>query len=90
MTPPSYVVYLNFGVHQIQLTSSRPYTIDANILVASEAPASFGSFEGQLEIRYVVHDPDDRGRFSIRRYLLWLEVISGSFMGVQGIKGRVP
>jgi predicted restriction endonuclease len=21
MTPPSYVVYLNFGVHQIQLTS---------------------------------------------------------------------
>jgi hypothetical protein len=37
--------------------SSRPYTIDSNILKASQSPMSFGSFAGQLEIRYVVHDP---------------------------------
>ena len=40
--------------------SSRPYRIDANILTASQSPMSFGSFEGKLEIRYVVHDPNDR------------------------------
>ena len=40
--------------------SSKPYRIDANILIASEAPISFGSFEGTLEIRYTVHDPNDR------------------------------
>ena len=39
---------------------SRPYRINANILTASQSPMSFGSFEGKLEIRYVVHDPDDR------------------------------
>lgn len=39
--------------------SSRPYRIDANILTASQAPMSFGSFEGKLEIRYVVHDSND-------------------------------
>lgn len=40
--------------------SSKPYRIDANILIASQSPMSFGSFEGQLEIRYVVHDSNDR------------------------------
>ena len=40
--------------------SSKPYRIDANILTASQAPMSFGSFEGKLEIRYLVHDPNDR------------------------------
>lgn len=40
--------------------SSEPYRIDANILTASQSPMSFGSFEGKLEIRYVVHDPNDR------------------------------
>ena len=40
--------------------SSKPYKIDANILIASQAPMSFGSFEGQLEIRYLVYDPNDR------------------------------
>jgi hypothetical protein len=36
--------------------STRPYRIDASILVASQSPMSFGSFEGTLEIHYVVHD----------------------------------
>ena len=40
--------------------SSRPYRIDANILTASQAPMSFGSFEGKLEIRYVVHDSNGK------------------------------
>ncbi|MCD4812039.1 hypothetical protein K8R14_05630 [bacterium] len=40
--------------------SSRPYSIDANILIASQSPMSFGSFEGKLEIRYVVQDLNDR------------------------------
>ncbi len=40
--------------------SSRPYRIDANILTASQPRWSSGSFEGKLEIRYVVHDPDGR------------------------------
>ena len=39
---------------------SKPYRIDANILTASQSPMSFGSFEGKLEIRYVVQDPDNR------------------------------
>jgi hypothetical protein len=37
--------------------ASTPYRIDANILIASQAAMSFGSFEGKLEIRYVVRDP---------------------------------
>lgn len=40
------------------IDSSQPYRIDANILTASQPPMSFGSFEGQLEIQYLVHDPD--------------------------------
>ena len=40
--------------------SARPYRIDAKILMASQAPMSFGSFGGQLELQYVVHDPDGR------------------------------
>lgn len=39
---------------------SQPYRIDANILTASQPPMSFGSFEGKLEIRYLVHDPQGR------------------------------
>ncbi len=38
--------------------SSQPYRIDANILLASQSPMSFGSFKGKLEIKYVVHDPN--------------------------------
>ena len=40
--------------------SSSLYRINANILIASQSPMSFGSFKGKLEIRYVVHDPNDR------------------------------
>jgi hypothetical protein len=40
--------------------SSKPYRIDAKILLASQSPMSFGSFEGQLEIQYAVHDPEGR------------------------------
>jgi hypothetical protein len=36
--------------------ASNPYTIDAHILTASQAAFSFGSFNGKLEIRYVVSD----------------------------------
>jgi hypothetical protein len=39
---------------------SHPYRIDANILTASQPPMSFGSFEGKLEIRYLVHAPGGR------------------------------
>jgi hypothetical protein len=39
--------------------TSKHYRIDANILTASQPPMSFGSFEGKLEIRYLVHDPND-------------------------------
>jgi hypothetical protein len=39
--------------------ASKPYRIDANILTASQPPMSFGSFEGKLEIRYMVHGPND-------------------------------
>lgn len=39
--------------------SIKSYKIDANISVASQAPASFGNFEGTLEIHYVVHDIND-------------------------------
>jgi len=37
--------------------SSMPYRINANVLTASQPAWSFGSFEGKLEIRYVVRDP---------------------------------
>lgn len=37
--------------------STQPYRIDADILVASQSPMNFGSFKGQLDIRYVVLDP---------------------------------
>ncbi len=40
--------------------ASKHYKIDANILVASQAPMSFGSFEGKLEIRYLVVDPNNK------------------------------
>jgi hypothetical protein len=36
--------------------ASRPYRIDANVVQASQAAMSFGSFEGKLKIRYVVSD----------------------------------
>jgi hypothetical protein len=39
--------------------SSNPYKIDANILIASQSPFSFGSFEGTLEVQYVVHDSNN-------------------------------
>ena len=40
--------------------SLRPYRIDADILIASQAPGGFGMFVGSLEIRYVVHDSNDK------------------------------
>jgi hypothetical protein len=40
--------------------TSKTYKIDANILVASQAPMSFGNFNGTLEIRYVVLDIDGK------------------------------
>ena len=40
--------------------SARPCRIDAHILIASQSSFSFGSFEGKLEIHYVVHDPEGR------------------------------
>jgi hypothetical protein len=40
--------------------ASKPYRIDANILVASQSPMSFGSFEGRLEIQYMVRDSNNR------------------------------
>ena len=39
--------------------ASKPFRIDANILTASQSPMSFGSFEGKLEIHYIVFDPND-------------------------------
>ena len=39
---------------------SRSYRIYANILTASQAPMSFGSFKGKLEIKYVVYDLNDK------------------------------
>jgi hypothetical protein len=36
--------------------SENPYKIDAKILTASQSPMSFGSFEGTMEIHYIVHD----------------------------------
>lgn len=39
--------------------ASKPFRIEANILVASQSPMSFGSFEGKLEIQYIVFDPND-------------------------------
>lgn len=35
---------------------SRPYTISANIEIASQSVISFGSFEGKLQIKYTVYD----------------------------------
>ena len=32
---------------------------NANIFAASQSPMSFGSFEGKLEIHYIVFDPND-------------------------------
>lgn len=40
--------------------ASKPFRIDADILVASQSPMSFGSFKGKLDIRYIVYDPDDK------------------------------
>jgi hypothetical protein len=40
-----------FGTH-----SARRYHIEAEILGASQSPWGFGSFEGTLDIQYVVHD----------------------------------
>ena len=37
--------------------ASKPYRIDATILMASQSPMSFGSFPGKMEIQYVVRDP---------------------------------
>ena len=37
----------------------KPYKIKANILVASQAAASFGNFEGKLEVSYSLFDKDD-------------------------------
>ena len=39
--------------------SSYPYRINANIIVASQAPMSFGSFEGKLEINYILLDENN-------------------------------
>jgi hypothetical protein len=36
--------------------SSHPYRINANIMVASQSPMSFGSFEGKLKINYILFD----------------------------------
>ena len=36
--------------------SSHPYRIDANIMVASQSPMSFGSFPGKLQINYLLFD----------------------------------
>ena len=36
--------------------SSHPYRINANIMVASQPPMSFGSFEGKLKINYILFD----------------------------------
>jgi len=40
--------------------SSSAYRINSNILIASQAPMSFGSFKGKLEIRYVVNEPNGK------------------------------
>ena len=40
--------------------SARPCRIAANIAIASQSAFSFGSFEGKLEIHYVVHDPEGK------------------------------
>ena len=37
----------------------KPYKIKANILVASQAAASFGNFEGKLEVHYSLLDSND-------------------------------
>jgi len=39
--------------------SSHPYKINANVLVASQAAMSFGSFNGKLEINYVLLDENN-------------------------------
>ena len=36
--------------------SSHPYRINVNVMVASQAPMSFGSFEGKLEVNYILFD----------------------------------
>ena len=43
--------------------SSQKYRIDANILIASQAAFSFGSFEGKLKIHYKLFDPSDNKIF---------------------------
>ena len=38
------------------MDSSQPYKIEANITIASQSTFSFGSFEGKLEIQYILYD----------------------------------
>lgn len=40
--------------------TSKNYRISANITIASQSPMGTGSFEGKFEVRYVVHDTNDR------------------------------
>ncbi|WP_439133819.1 hypothetical protein [Pseudomaricurvus sp.] len=37
-------------------SGASPYIINANIEVASQAPMSFGNFEGKLQVKYTVYD----------------------------------
>lgn len=43
-------------------SSASPYTINANIEVASQATMSFGSFEGKLQVKYTVYDENKNKR----------------------------
>ena len=38
---------------------NRPYTISANIEIASQAAMSFGNFEGKLQVKYTVYDENN-------------------------------
>ncbi|EPF70171.1 hypothetical protein [Acinetobacter rudis] len=39
---------------------TKPYKIDADIMVASQAAMSFGNFNGKLKIHYVVKDTENK------------------------------
>lgn len=39
--------------------SSRSYRINANVRIASQAAMSFGSFEGKLEVHYILFDENN-------------------------------
>ncbi len=47
---------------------ASPYSIDAHVVVASQAPMSFGNFEGKLEVQYIARD--DQGNELLNESLL--------------------